>query len=175
MRKRLPKPYNDNRAMNNKNYKTIHNLPKKLAVCIEPLTRKTFRKHGLAGSKIIENWQVIVGKSLSKHCIPQRLSFPASGRSNGTLYIATENGFSTELQHAQPIIIERLATYFGYKAITRILITYSYTPEKNELIQKKTSYRKPQIDDTCINQINNIEDSELRNALNNMAKSLIHG
>lgn len=154
---------------NTANYKRYSMFPKTLSQCIEPITRPVFKTQGLAGTKIISEWESIIGKKLAGHCIPQKLSFPTGTRTGGTLSIAVENGFATELQHMQHIIIDRIATYFGYKAVTRIAITHSYIAE---LKKEPPAKQKNILPEKCYELAQEIEDSELRAAFTNVAKAL---
>lgn len=144
-------------------------FPKTLSQCIEPITRPVFKTQGLAGTKIISEWESIVGKKLAGHSIPEKLSFPAGKKTYGTLSIAVENGFATELQHMQPVIIDRIATYFGYKAVSRVTITHSYI---TELKKESPITKKNILPVSCCELTDEIEDENLRVALTNMAKSL---
>lgn len=157
-------------SMNTNSYKRRSMFPKTLSQCIEPITRPVFKTQGLAGSRIISEWSSIVGEKLATHCIPQKLSFSAGKKTDGTLSIAVENGFATELQHLQPIIIERLATYFGYKAVARVTISHTYVPEKEKL--PTVEKRKTSLPSSCINVAETVEDDELRAALIRIAKTL---
>lgn len=143
-------------------------FPKTLSACIEPVTKPVLKTQGLAGSRIISEWPAIVGAQLSSHCQPQKLSFPAGKKTDGTLSIAVENGFAPELQHMQPLILERLATYFGYKAVSRITIAHTYAPQT----QKPPEPMPKPLSKASISLTENIEDEELRAALSNMAKTL---
>jgi hypothetical protein len=142
--------------------------PKILSQILEPITKPAFKAHGLAGNRIISEWPQIIGEKLSSYCIPEKLSFPAGKKTDGTLSIAVENGFAPEIQHMQALILERLAVYFGYKAITRITISHSYTPLKEEKGHSKNL--KVALKPFLINE--EIDDVELRSALSNIAKSL---
>ena len=149
------------------NYRRHSMFPKTLSQCIEPLTRPILKTQGLAGTRIISEWPAIVGEKLANRCIPQKLSFPAGKKIEGTLCIAVENGFAPELQHMQPLILERLATYFGYKAVIRITISHTYVPEvKKPEPKRKASF----ISD--INFTESVQDEELRIALDRVAKAL---
>ena len=143
-------------------------FPKTLSACIEPVTRPILKTQGLAGSRIISEWPAIVGKELSSRCIPQSLSFPPGKKVGGTLAIAVESGFAPALQHQQPVIIERLATYFGYRAVTRITIAHTYTPE-----QKTSEKKPPKKHITALLTVGEeVTDPELKAALEAMAATL---
>ena len=146
-------------------------FPKPLDSLIEPLTRPVFKKQGLAGSRIITDWEQIVGPKLASHSLPEKLSFPAGKKSNGTLTISVENGFATELQHMQHVIIERLASYFGYQAVSRITISHSWVaaPKEQPKTNKPTTPALPKNSAQLTEQV---EDPELRQALQSLAKTL---
>lgn len=144
-------------------------FPKTLQSIVEPLTRPVLKAQGLAGSRILTEWESIVGPTLSRHCVPEKLSFPPGKKVGGTLTISTESGFATELQHMQPIIIERLASYFGYSAVTRITISHSWqraVPEEKPVLKRKA------LPPECANMADGVEDPELKAALQSLARTL---
>lgn len=143
-------------------------FPKQLGVHIEPLTRPVLKAQGLAGSRILTEWEHIVGHDLAAHCQPEKLSFPVGKKVGGTLTIAAENGFAPQLQHMQPVLLERLATYFGYKAITRITISHTYVPAQPP--QKKAA--RVVLPAGSEHMADGVEDEELRAALQSFAQAL---
>lgn len=144
-------------------------FPKTLSACVEPLTRPALKAQGLAGSKILTEWPAIVGKELAQHTMPERLNFPQGKKTDGTLVISTENGFATHVQHMQPVILERLASYFGYQAVKRITISHGWVPDvvKTEKIAMKASLPKGSYALT-----DGVEDDELRETLASLARTL---
>lgn len=145
-------------------------FPKTLAQCVEQLTRPALKVQGLAGTRLITEWSQVVGEALARRCVPEKISFPVGKTTGGTLTIAVENGFSTELQYLQPMIMERLASYFGYKAVSRIVISHSYLPTHEESPQAPQT--RPTLPADSINQADGITDPELREALQSLAKTL---
>jgi hypothetical protein len=151
------------------NYRKNSMFPKTLSACIEPVTRPILKTQGLAGNRILSEWSQIVGEKLAAHSIPQKLSFPAGKKTDGNLTIATENGFAPEVQHMQAVILERLATYFGYKAVSRITISHSYVSDVPKLKPKLKGTLKA----SSIELATSVEDEELRAALTDIAKTLV--
>lgn len=150
------------------NFRKYSMFPKKLGECIEPLTREALKTQGLAGSRLITEWQSIVGAQLARHCVPEKLTFPRGQKSGGTLTIAAESGFAPQLQHMQPMIIERLCSYFGYAAVARIVISHSYARPAPPPAPKKA----PQLPKGSSKLVTDVEDPELRAALESLAKTL---
>lgn len=144
-------------------------FPKALGACVEPLTRPALRSQGLAGSRILTEWASIVGPELAVHTMPEHLSFPRGKKTGGTLVISTENGFATHIQHMQAVILERLASYFGYQAIARITISHSWVPVKKEEAKPTRPAVLPKGTHICTDDV---DDPELREALSSLAKTL---
>ena len=144
-------------------------FPKTLASCIEPLTRPVFKAKGLAGSRILSQWPEVVGNALATRCYPEKLTFPHGKTTDGTLTIAVENGFATEMQYMIPAILERLATYYGYKAVSRIAISHSYAPAR---APREKEPRIPPLADDYAALSEEIADPELKDALQSLAKTL---
>jgi len=87
------------------------------ASLLKKLVSPAFRRQGFSESDIITRWSTIVGPMLADHSLPERLKFNADG---GTLMITVNGAFALEMQHLQPVIIERINSYFGYNAVTRL-------------------------------------------------------
>ncbi|NBX03216.1 MAG: large conductance mechanosensitive channel protein MscL [Alphaproteobacteria bacterium] len=107
-------------------------------------------------------------EALSQHCIPEKLTFPPGKKVGGTLAIAVENGFAPQLQHMQPVMLERLATYFGYKAVERITISHTYVPAT----PRKMPAAAAVLSAESANLADGVEDDELRAALQSLAATL---
>lgn len=144
-------------------------FPKPLDECIQPLTQPAFSKKGLAGSRIVADWGKIAGSSLAAYCTPIKVSFPREKTTDGTLTIAVEPGFAPQLQHMEYMILERLAVYFGYKAISRIKINHTLPHAAPE---KKRAQQKPVLSHIPKELIEEVNDEELRQTLLSYAETL---
>lgn len=71
---------------------------------------------------LVVNWQQIIGFELAKFSTPVKLvSNFIDGKKINILYIAADNSsISLEMSYKQDVFIERIAVYFGYKAIHKI-------------------------------------------------------
>lgn len=144
-------------------------FPKQLGACIEPLTRPVLKAKGLAGSRILTQWPAIVGKELAAHSMPEKLSFPPGKKAGGTLTISVESGFATQIQFMQPVILEKLATYFGYKAVERVVISHTQVPAATAV---KRPPKPPVLGKESVKEAGQVEDDELRKALESFARTL---
>ena len=85
-----------------------------LSSLIGRITAETFESRGLVAAGIAAEWPAIVGEAVAASSWPERL-----GR-DGTLRVCVSGPIAVELQHLEPQILERIATYYGYRAVTRI-------------------------------------------------------
>jgi len=151
-------------------YKRSFSLfPKTLDAVVEPLTRPLLKARGLAGTRIVSHWHAIVGAELAQHAQPEKLTFPKGQKTGGTLTISTEYGFATELQHRQPQILERLATYFGYSAVTRIVISHSWV---ERTAPAEPPRPEPTLKPADLKPVESVADDELKAALSSLGKAL---
>ncbi len=93
---------------------------------IDPMAAKA----GFGQSDILVNWQQIAGERLAAVSEPQRLQWPvrAPNRPPDTppepanLVVQVEGAFALEIQHAAPLIIDRINARLGWRCIGRIVI-----------------------------------------------------
>ncbi len=97
-------------------------FPKTLGDSLDFVTAKALKKRGFDKAELVRYWGQIVGEELCPACQPVKLT-PAAGQHGGTLYIRAATGFhALELQHREPLILERIAQFYGYYPARRIVI-----------------------------------------------------
>ena len=146
-------------------------FPQPLAKSVEQAVKPIFKKHGFAEHRILTEWHAIVGEEMASYSLPQKLVIPARKKENGTLHILVAAGRALELQHMQPLILERIAAYFGYTAVSRLVFTQAMTPlfarKKRQPLKEKS---KPDARLTAL--VAECEDAELRAALLSLGNAL---
>lgn len=104
--------------------------PKALALAVGGLTRPSYGKRGFAGAAIVERWPEIVGPAMAACSRPERLTFAHGQKTGGTLHLRVEpGGLATELQHLEPIVIERINGHFGYGAVAALHLIQAPLPK----------------------------------------------
>lgn len=91
------------------------------------ITGRTMNRRGFSDSRMLENWSAIVGPQLAAISQPVRLSRRKGGRdgedtAGGVLTVKAEGAIALEIQHLAPQIIDRLNSYYGHAAISRLNI-----------------------------------------------------
>ncbi len=104
--------------------------PKALAVSLSEVTRKALRHRSLAERGLIVDWTSIVGAETAALCHPVKLSFTRRDRRmDGLLALRVRPGQATRLQHMEPLLLERINGYFGYRAVARLRLQQGPLPE----------------------------------------------
>ena len=103
--------------------------------------------------------------------MPLRIS-PGAGANNGTLYIQVSGVLALELQHMQTQVIERINGYFGYQAISRVILQQA--PVINEKPKKKIKKELTKEDTTALDLLlDGVTDNSLRKALRDLGQGIL--
>jgi hypothetical protein len=81
-----------------------------------------FRKFGFIQSSIVTRWGEIAGERHAALSMPESIRFPAGKKSDGTLHLVVASGHAPIIQHVIPDLIGRVNRFFGYAAISRIVL-----------------------------------------------------
>lgn len=150
---------------------------KPLGNMLSIIAKPILGKRGFVETDIIMKWQEIVGKELAEVTRPQKIVFIRGRRDGGVLYVLTKGGGEALLlQHKEKMVMERINTFFGYKAVEKISIVQGYFDISNNNIDDE-AVNNSEIDE----EINlkakkiaqNISDDDLAKALENLGKAVI--
>jgi hypothetical protein len=140
--------------------------PRSLSRTLNNVTNPLFAKRGFVGTKLITDWHLIVGDSVSKHSSPRKLVFAKDKKTEGILHVDVfDSGMAMELTYTEPVILEKIATYFGYRAIARIKITQKLAVRKEiEQAPPKRKLPEDKLQDLR-DKLADVDDEELKAAL----------
>jgi len=102
------------------------------------VTNPAFRRRGFAESEVLLRWPAIVGAELARLATPEKLSFRRGSPAGGVLHLRAAGAAAVELQHLTPTVIERVNSYYGYRAVERLHIVQAPMPA-----QTQSSRRRP--------------------------------
>ncbi len=95
---------------------------------VPQLTRTAVEKYGFPQAAILTDWPAIVGADLASYTQPERLRWPRgaadsteenpwNGAEGATLVLRVEGPRVLEIQHRTGQLIERVNSYFGFRAV----------------------------------------------------------
>lgn len=102
--------------------KRCYLFPKKLSDSLSFPVAPAMKKRGFTKAEMLRHWDAIVGSELGGRCQPVKLVHNPQRPGEAVLHIRTRSVWATEIQHSTPLILERLAAYYGYKVATRLVI-----------------------------------------------------
>lgn len=140
---------------------------RRLATVTRLASRDVLKANGFALPQILSEWTAIVGEPLGRETSPERLSRA------GVLTIRVAGPAATELQHRAPEILERIATYFGHRAVVRLRLLRGPLPN-TESRAAKPRRALTRAEATAIDQSTaEIGNPPLREALRRLGRSVI--
>lgn len=152
-------------------------FPTTLQKAAEAATRPAFKKYGIVQARLTSDWVNIVGTVLAQKALPTRIHFPKGQRDRGTLFLDVATGWALEIQHLEPVILEKIATYFGYRAVERIHITQRPLPLKKEAAKtaEKPATLSQNAQKTLRKTLENVTNPELKAALEKLGEGIFRG
>ena len=140
-----------------------------LSTLIRKITAESFEARGLAAAGIASEWPAIVGEAVAECSWPDRL------RPDGTLRVCVSGPVAVELQHLEPQILERIAGYYGYRAVTRIAyVNRAPSARPAPIVERRTL---PKFDSESAarveSAVESTRDGRLKEALAALGRALI--
>jgi hypothetical protein len=137
------------------------------------LTAPALRKRGFVEAAIVHKWASVVGSQLAEYSLPQRLAFPRDSRLGATLHLLVEGSWALEIQHMEPVLIERINTVFGYGAVARLAIRQGRLPRSDEKPPAKPRSLNAGEEGDLDRLVEGVSDESLRNALKKLGRGVM--
>lgn len=103
--------------------------PRPLADYVAPGITDLCGKAGFAVVEVVTHWDEIAGPQLGPRSQPVRLQWPKGPNPEpATLVVRVEGPYAIELQHAAPVLLERINAYFGWRCVGRIALRQGPVP-----------------------------------------------
>ncbi|GAO97737.1 hypothetical protein Cva_00376 [Caedimonas varicaedens] len=137
--------------------------PRPLAKMMTYILKPALRSRSAHEATLMLDWIKIIKPDLAQRCYPERLIFARGQKEEGTLVIAADSGSSLLIQHSEPLLIDCINAYFGYKIVGKIKIRHtriSFGKKEKSFVKEMPVKENP--DDPLFDSIN---DPELKAAL----------
>lgn len=150
-----------------------------VAKTVRPLAKQLLGKNGFMLIELMSSWEEIAGESLSRYVLPQKISFTKDDRTDGTIFLMVFGGaFAMEVENKKKQILQKINTFFGYEALSKIKIIQNNNPQ-NFLINKNVSDKPKknlvsEKEETYIDElIKDVDDETLRSKLANLGRAVL--
>ena len=130
-------------------------------------------KRGFGEAQLVAQWPGIIGESLADGVSPEKLSFPRGERRDGTLHLRVAPGFGLEVQHREPVLIERINAFFGYRAVARLALKQGPAAAAPTPAPPRPRPLKAEERQLLDARLQTIEDGDLKAALRRLGEAVI--
>ena len=150
---------------NNKTQTFIQGL-RPFSSSIPKTLKKHLRKGGYNYSNIVDNWTKMVNKKISDVCYPISVKMGKNMR-DGNLVLNVVHGKELEIEYQKKEIIDKINSFFGYNCISFVTLKIV----QNTIENKKKSYSKIKDFSKIEENMNKVNNSELKSSLSNFLKA----
>ena len=154
-------------------------VPKKIGDTLGKVNRVFSNKYGKVEFLILSKWPQIVGSFFAEHSEPDKISritedFVEFDQPifKSFLNVRVSPAAAVEFQHYKDTIIEKINSFFGYKAIADLRLQQNFIPKakvNNKLNDGKISAEERE---KIKNEIAVIHDEELQKSIVNLGASI---
>ena len=147
---------------------------KKASIFLKKSIQKASESRGFAQSRVLTHWSEIVGEEISSVSIPTKVSYKTDGL-GATLTILTSGSSGPILEMQKEFIRNKINAVYGYNAVHKINITQSSPvaliskKENSESMVSKNKKVNVEISPSLEKTVNEIDDKNLRQALEELA------
>lgn len=154
-----------------KKYSGPRNLENNISKLIKPILKKK-KDHFRIINDLRKNWQEIIGEKYYQYCYPKKVTINQDKKA--VLFIGSYNSaVAFALEGNQNIILEKIASHFGYKIISNIKISQELKEIK--LKKKEKKIKLDTKDENLIQEnIKNIKDESLKDVLHKLGQSIFN-
>ena len=105
-----------------KEFRKRHLFARSLGDVVKQATQPLMNKQGKLYGALLRDWATIVGPERAAVTKPDRIQFASGQSPDATLHLAVRPAAAPELAYVTEQILEQCARYFGYRAITRVVL-----------------------------------------------------
>jgi len=144
-----------------------------IAANVPKIAGAVLGKRGFAEAQLVAQWPAIIGEALAAGVSPDKLSFSRGERRDGTLHLRVASGLALEVQHREPVLIERINAFFGYRAVARLALKQGPPAHPAERPPPRRRPLKGEERQLLDQRLTAISDPELKSALQRLGEAVI--
>ena len=156
-------------------------VPKKIGDTLGKVNRVFSNKYGKIEFLILSKWPQIVGSFFAEHSEPDKISRLTEDFDEfdqpifkNFLHVRVSPAAALEFQHYKDTIIEKINSFFGYRAIADLRLQQNFIPKNtNEQPLKSERFETTDNEKKIVKkEIQNIKDKELEKSIVNLGLSI---
>jgi hypothetical protein len=144
-----------------------------LAAEVPRIAGTVLGKHGFAEAQLVAQWPAIIGEDIARSVSPEKLSFARGERRDGTLHLRVAPARALEIQHREPVLLERINAFFGYRAVARLALRQAPPASPARRLPPPARPLEAAERSWLEGRVAEIEDPELRAALERLGAAVV--
>lgn len=97
-------------------------FPRSLNEVVVATTEPLFKDKQQVTLRLMRDWARIVGEENARSIQPRKLMFQGESMAEGTLHLEVAPALAPEMPYRTEDLRERIACYFGFNAVARIVV-----------------------------------------------------
>ena len=149
-------------------------IPQTIGDTVKKMNKNFSNRHGKTDFVIHSNWSKIVGSYFKDYCEPTSITRTKDSENDmgeptfkNCLNVSVSPTASIEFEHFKGTILEKINSYFGFRAISDLRIQQNYITKHN--IKNNTMKQKYTLSTNDINdlksEVENLKNSDLKKSL----------
>lgn len=147
----------------------LQQIDQKLSNLLQPLFSSS-KKEFIIINNLVKNWEEVVGEKYAKLCYAKSVSFDKTQKSAQLTIAVYNSAVGSLLKSNSEIILERIATFYGYRAVSKIIIK-----QEPKILESDAprEIKLPQEDENFLDEkISEIENKELAETLKKLGREI---
>ncbi len=148
-------------------------VPRSIGTLVPKLTKKALHRQGFQLYNLINDWKNIVGPTWGQTTCPLKIIL----KPYGILHVRVDSGATALLlKHAEPQILDRINSYFGYQAIRSLkCLQYPNSQTRNQTLAKQPKNAKSMQAAPLPKELESVSSDKLRQALAGLYQAMSDG
>lgn len=148
-------------------------LPTRLGLYTQKIVKPVFKTRGLMEGRIITHWAQIAGEEMARLALPEKVTFTQGQRTGGTLHLSVTSSGALMIQYAQDLILEKINTFFGYKALGKLRMTHGFVPPRLVVSSPPGKPLSPEKQVLLEGYLSTVPDPELKELLQKLGSAIL--
>ena len=148
----------------------LQSIDQKISNLLKPIFAGS-KKEFIIINNLVKNWHEIIGKKYADFCYPKFINFDKSQKSAKLTIAVYNSSVGFYLENSSEFLLEKIATLYGYKAITKIIIKQE-PKQLNNKIREEIKLPKEQ-QEKLNAQIKDVTDPDFANILEKLGRDIL--
>ncbi len=162
--------FGESRFSERRNNSFAKSIEENLNLVLQPLFNGS-KKEFILINNLVKNWSQIIGKKYAKFCTPKMINFSKDKKSAKLTIIAYNSAIAFFIENNCELILETIASLYGFKTITKIIVKQQ--PQNISNFDHEEITLPVEQEEFLQNKLSSLGDKDLALTLANLGRHII--